>query len=127
MSAINSVEDLNLLKELGEIRRELDHAFEKLDRFLFIAQEKEHGFDFPVAFVTQILYVCEKNGLSSLLHDAKKSLDEKPSDRSRRLQSFYDIIKKKKDYIHLEGLSQTAFVLQRIGDNGDSEMLPLLE
>ena len=34
---------------------------------LTIARQKEEKYDFPVAFITNILYVCEKNGLTSNL------------------------------------------------------------
>jgi hypothetical protein len=56
------VEQLDELKKLTALRAELDDCFVRLDRMLSIVQEKEGHFDFPVAFVTNILYVCEKNG-----------------------------------------------------------------
>ena len=67
---------------------------------LTIARQKEEKYDFPVAFITNILYVCEKNGLTSNLipdHSA-----------------FLQILEKKQDYMHLEGISHAAYALNGI-------------
>ena len=62
---------------------------------LAIAKDKEESFDFPVAFVTNIMYVCAKNGNSHLIdHEA-----------------FSDILLKKMDFMHVEGISQVAYSL----------------
>jgi len=39
---------------------------------LSIAEDKEEEADFPVAFVSNLLYICEKNGLRYLLEDGYK-------------------------------------------------------
>ena len=77
--------------------------------------------DFPVAFVTNVLYVCEKNGQRHLLNDPV-GFGEEEQQISRRLQSFYDIIKSKQDFMHVEGLSHLAYVLDRIGKNEDKQI-----
>ena len=66
------MEQLELQKLLDNLKKEVNDCFVKLDRLLYILQEKEEKFDFPVAFATNILYVCQKNGNSSLLHDPMK-------------------------------------------------------
>ena len=78
------MEKLELRKSLDSLKKEIDECFVKLDRLLYILQEKEQKFDFPVAFATNILYVCQKNGQSNLLHDPKKFNEEQPV-QSRRL------------------------------------------
>ena len=91
--------DVDLLKEVDEIRKDIDEAFVRLDRMLAMAKDREEVSDFPVAFVTNILYVCEKNGIKSLInHDA-----------------YLDILMKKQDYIHLEGIGHAAYALNSMG------------
>lgn len=91
--------DLNVLKQVDEIRKDIDEAFVKLDRMLSIAREREETSDFPVAFVTNILYVCEKNGVSDLInHDV-----------------YLKLLKQKQDYLHLEGIGHAAYALDSLG------------
>jgi len=56
---------------------------------LAIAKDNEDSFDFPVAFVTNIMYVCAKNGNSNLID----------------FDAFADILIKKMDFMHVEGIS----------------------
>ena len=94
-----------LMKEVDNIRKEMDKAFVSLDRMLTIAREKEERYDFPVAFITNILYVCEKNGLTSnLIPDHTM---------------FLQIMEKKQDYMHLEGISHAAYALNGIKQRED--------
>lgn len=105
-----------------EVRKELDDAFIKLDRLLAIMEEKEEEFNFPVAFVSNLLYVCEKNGLSYLLEDhgqdASKDASEEGESRlqrSKRLLGLTSLIKKKIDFMHIEGLAHTVYALDKMG------------
>lgn len=60
---------METLKNVDEIRRDIDASFLKLDDMLVMTEEKEETFDFPVAFITNILYALEKNGVSNLLRN----------------------------------------------------------
>jgi hypothetical protein len=60
---------MELLKEVDEIRRDIDASFLKLDDMLVMMEDKEETFDFPVAFITNILYTIEKNGITNLLRN----------------------------------------------------------
>jgi len=84
-----AAQDVNLLKQVIEIRKDIDLHFAQLDRVLAIAKDKEESFDFPVAFVTNIMYVCAKNGNSHLID----------------FDSFSEILLKKMDFMHVEGIS----------------------
>ena len=55
--------DIDLLKEINLLRTDIDEAFVKLDRMLYIAKSKEQTSDFPVAFVTNLLYLISLNNL----------------------------------------------------------------
>ena len=55
--------DLPLLKEINLLRTDIDESFVKLDRMLYMAKEKEQTSDFPVAFVTNLLYLISLNNL----------------------------------------------------------------
>ena len=55
--------DVDLLKEINLLRTDIDEAFVKLDRMLYIAKSKEQTSDFPVAFVTNLLYLISLNNL----------------------------------------------------------------
>ena len=55
--------------------------------------------DFPVAFVTNILYVCAKNDISHLINT----------------EAFIEIILQKQNFMHLEGISHTAYALDKLG------------
>lgn len=100
-----NIDEINQEKHILELRKKLDEAFIRLDRLLAIAEEKEEEFDFPVAFVTNLLYVCEKNGLQYMLEDANKPMSIDPAsgensgqsnfEQSKRLRSFLNIVKKK--------------------------------
>ena len=91
---------VDLMKEVDSIRKDMDEAFASLDRMLTIAREKEEQYDFPVAFITNILYVCEKNGLTSqMIPDHTE---------------FLKIMEKKQDFMHLEGISHAAYALNGI-------------
>ena len=57
--------DLELAKQIDIIRRDIDENFVKLDRMLSIAKDREEINDFPVAFVTNLLYIVSINGLHS--------------------------------------------------------------
>ena len=122
-------------KKLLELRKELDKGFIQLDRLLSIAEEKEEEFDFPVAFISNLLYICEKNGLRYMLEDGNKPVGheergnndevEDEHDRlrnSRRLQSFLKVLKKKQDYMHIEGLGHSIYALDRLGYYEDTEL-----
>lgn len=82
-AAASSVEELDELKKLTALRTELNECFVKLDRMFAIIQEKEETFDFPVSFVTNILYVCEKNGQRHLLSDPLAFGQEEPENKRR--------------------------------------------
>lgn len=73
----------------------MDIHFDQLDRLLKVANEKEESFDFPVAFLTNVLYVCCKNKMTHLID----------------LKLYIDLMVKKADYMHLEGLAHAAHAL----------------
>lgn len=110
-----------------EVRKELDSAFIKLDRLLAIVEEKEEHFDFPVAFVTNLLYVIEKNGLNYML-EGGPGLSDNDSEqgessrlqKSNRLKGFVNIIKKKQDFMHIEGLAHAVYALDKMDYKDES-------
>lgn len=55
--------DIDLLKEIKQLRTDIDESFVKLDRMLYMAKSKEQVSDFPVAFVTNLLYLISLNDL----------------------------------------------------------------
>ena len=59
-----NITDLDLAKQIDTIRKDIDENFVKLDRMLSIAKDREEAIDFPVAFVTNLLYIVSINGLS---------------------------------------------------------------
>ena len=67
----NLAQKPKLEKQIDEIREDIDEAFKGLERMLDMADQKEDWYDFPVAFVTNILYVCEKNGVNYLINNDK--------------------------------------------------------
>lgn len=96
------VTDLDLSKMIDELRRDIDENLAKLDRMLSIAKDREEVNDFPVAFVTNLLYILSVNNLHSRLLSPES------------LQSYLDIIVKKQDFMHLEGIGQCATALEQM-------------
>lgn len=86
-------------QELEAIKRDIDLHLAQLDRLLAIAREKEQEFDFPVAFITNMMYVCYKNKVEYLL-------DKEP---------YFDLLQRKANYLHIEGLGHAAFALRSAG------------
>jgi hypothetical protein len=60
-----TIKDLDLAKQIDTIRKDIDDNFVKLDRMLSIAKDREQEIDFPVAFVTNLLYIVSINGLAN--------------------------------------------------------------
>ena len=83
MSQASLENDIDLAKQIDTIRRDIDENFVKLDRMLSIAKDREELNDFPVAFVTNLLYIISINGL----HTQLLSEDS--------LKAYLDIIVKK--------------------------------
>ena len=96
---VRPVEDSALLKQVMELRKDIDGAFVKVDRLLQVAQDKEEDFDFPVAFITNMMYVCAKNGNADLIDFAK----------------YKQLLAKKMSFIHFEGISHASYALNAQG------------
>ena len=88
-----------LESQLHQIKQDIDLHFAQLDRLLTIASENEQEFDFPVAFVTNVMYVCYKNKVEYLLEK----------------QPYFDLLLKKMNFLHAEGIAHAAYALQQAG------------
>jgi hypothetical protein len=99
----SNIKDLDLAKQIDAIRKDIDENFVKLDRMLSIAKDREQEIDFPVGFVTNLLYIVSINGLSHKLISPKS------------LNSYLDIIIQKQDFMHLEGIGHCARALEEMG------------
>lgn len=62
-----NISDLDLAKQIDNLKKNIDENFAKLDRMLSIAKDREEIIDFPVAFVTNLLYIISINGLQHQL------------------------------------------------------------
>ena len=94
-----AAEDASMLKQLLDLRKDIDKHFAILDRLLEVARDKEEEFDFPIAFVTNVLYVCSKNDIDYILNYDK----------------YLSLLLKKQDNLHLEGISHAAYALDYMG------------
>lgn len=82
-----------------DVKRDFDNHMSQLNRLLLITRKKEEEFDFPVAFVSNFLYVCYKNKMSHIVD----------------LEPFLDLLVKKVEFLHLEGLAHVAYALNEAG------------
>ena len=84
-------------KDLKEVSEDIDKNLKFLARMLIMENE---DYDFPVAFASNLLYILSKNGRMDILADMDK---------------YTDIILKKQDFLHIEGLAHTAHALAQRG------------
>ena len=76
-----------------------------------MAKSKEQTSDFPVAFVTNLLYLISINDLKDQL------LPE--------IEEYLKIIIQKQDFMHLEGIGQCASALNNFGIYNEDVWLAL--
>lgn len=84
-------------KDLKEVTDDINDNLKFLARMLIMENE---NFDFPVAFASNLLYILAKNDRMDILAD---------------LERYTDIIVKKQNFMHLEGLAHTAHALAKQG------------
>lgn len=98
-------------KIMGEIESELFNGFDHLKEMLAIL-EKKKDFDLPVAFASNVIYACEKNGLRN------EEMYEK---------ILFPILKKKAQYLHADGIAGTLWALGQYNSKNSDLVAELLK
>lgn len=112
-SALSNGVSEKSLKMLGEEMRESLPTLANTIHVLTPAEGKDLP-DLPVAFATNSLYVLEKNGLGERSREAYAKL-------------LIPIIKQKAEYLHAEGVAQTAWALANAELVEDAELWATLK
>ena len=81
------------------LREPYEEDLQALIRLLNVVRDREDGYDLPVAFLTNTMYICSKNNLNDLIN----------------WDTFNRLLLQKVDYIHQEGISSAAFALNQAG------------
>lgn len=86
-----------MFRNAASIREAYDEDLQALIRLLNVVRDREGEYDFPVAFLTNTMYVCSKNNLTDLIN----------------WDNFNRLLLQKIDFIHQEGIAQAAFALNQ--------------
>lgn len=81
------------VKSLEKVREDLAKYLPQLDKLLYVTQQNQ---DLPVAFASNALYVLERNG---------------GGNREYYETVLLPVLRKKLQYLHAEGVAQTAWAL----------------